>query len=307
MFVGYYPPKRNRKKSKIENPRIACIMPVYVGSSARTHYIYIGEDENKEWNYLEDKLESIKFSLECHKKFKTNLAYDIILINNGTENQDAINFYISTGLKVLSRENKGFSFGAFKYAWENLKDYDYYLFIEADHCPSKDYWLEELVSEFEKEGVGAVGNVLETRGITKKAPFEIYTTDNQEMIKFFLKKLGRKDWMCNLDGAYTFTSKEVLNEAEKFGGMKVFTDDIEPAYMGVTNELAFQQSILRAGYSISAFGHQRFSDSDRIYFFGIRSGDLIRPFDKDKLAPIVNGNTRHNCQQMKQYFHEIFQ
>lgn len=310
MFYGFYPKAENKTlpKEKIENPKIAVIMPVYVGSQARTHYTSLNEDLTVSKGWEENKLESIKFSLSCYERFHTGLNYEIILIDNGTQNQEAIEFYKATKLQMKRRPNKGFSFGAWKYAWENFKDFDYYLFTEADYAPCKDFWLEEILDEFLAEGVGAVGNVLESRGIGKceDAPTPIITKKPKEPIKYYLEKAGREKWMYNFDGCYTFTSKKILEQMDKNGGLLVYGctggKTVAQQQMASTNEVCFQQPILNLGYKIAAFGHPNFWESDRIYFYGMRSGDLTREFNTKKLAPIVNGNTRNTCKQMKNYF-----
>ncbi|MCK9370780.1 rhamnan synthesis F family protein [Candidatus Dojkabacteria bacterium] len=309
MFQGYYSVS-NKKKIKKRNPKIAVVMCVYVGDKSRTDYPII--DENEDWangkRLKENKLDSIKFSLKCHGYFKNKLNYDLILVDNTTTNDEAKEFYKSTGLKVYERENEGFSFGAYKWFWENHKEYDYYLFQECDYAPCKDNWLDEIYEEFMADNnVGAVGNVLEFRfleGVKNEFSRERYY-QSQGLVQEYLEILGNhRGWMCNLDGCYTFTSKEVLKDVDKNGGLKVFTEkEISGiGMMSTTNELTFAQPILESGYKISAFGSPYFEDSDRIYFYGSRIGNLKRNFDEHKLAPIVNGNVRNTCLQMKNYF-----
>jgi hypothetical protein len=183
------------------------------------------------------------------------------------------------------------------------------LFTEADYVPCKNGWLKEIYDEFHKKKIGAVGNVLETRGLTTDAPIEIMTIAPESFIAYYLNKAGRKDWMCNFDGCYTFTSREVLEQVDKNGGLLVYGctggRSIEQQQMASTNEVCFQQPILNLGYNISAFGHPDFSRCDRIYFYGIRSGNLFREFKPEKLVPIINGNTRNSCDQIKDYFNSL--
>lgn len=318
MYIGYYPDPINKiqiQKKSLKQERVLVVIPVYVGPQARSVYQNFDEDMQRQNNWIDDKLESIKFTLKCHEFFKTAVPYDIVLVNNGTEDEDAIAYYSTTGYRVYNRENEGFSFGAWKWYWENFGRndiYSHYLFQEADYSPCKDYWLEEIIDEFYKDDqIGAIGNVLETRGIeTADAPFEIYTTDNENLINTFLKDIHtHRNWMCNLDGCYTFTSKDILKEVDKYGGLRVLPctggNTSERQYSASTNELLFQQPILELGYKIAGFGHQEFSRSDRIYFFGIRNGNLVRDFDSKKLVPIVSGNTRISCHQMGEYFKQL--
>lgn len=307
MQIGYYPDPVNKtytKKTKITKPKVACVMPVYVGSQARTEYRSLNEEELSQELWIEDKLASIRFTIECYKKFKTDVDYELILVDNGTEDKNAIKYYNSTGLEVVRRKNEGFSFGAFKHFWENYpRKFDYYLFHEADYCPCKDNWLEEIIAEFEKEDIGAVGNVLETRGFGDKFPYHIETTTPENGIERFLTGIGTKrNYMCNFDGCYTFTSREVLEKIEMMVNPCTGGKSLEQMTAATLNEVSFQQPILEAGYKIAAFGHPDFTKSDRIYFYGQRCGDLTRKFDKDKLVPIVNGNTRNTCKQMGEYF-----
>ncbi len=318
MFVGYYPnpvnpikiPKKNNKTEKV-----LVVIPVYVGPQARSVYQNFDEDMQRQNNWTDNKLESIKFTLKCHQFFKTAVPYDIVIVNNGTEDADALEYYEQCGYKVYNRENEGFSFGAWKWYWDNVgrKDnYSHYLFQEADYSPCKNFWLEEIIDEFYKDDeIGAIGNVLETRGYKENdSPIEIYTTEPEGVIQDFLDRIGTKRrWMCNLDGCYTFTSKEVLRFVDDFGGLRVFPcsggNTADQKLSASTNEILFQQPILELGYKIAGFGHQDFGRSERIYFFGVRNGDLKRDFDKDKLVPIVSGNTRISCDQMGKYFKNL--
>jgi cellulose synthase/poly-beta-1,6-N-acetylglucosamine synthase-like glycosyltransferase len=228
MEIGYYNDPITKVKPVKKKPgTIAVVIAVYLGDMARTEYsANLNEKLENQGKWKEDKFASIKFTLDCHKRFKAGLKYDIILVDNGSTVKEATDYYKATGHKVLTRENEGFSFGAWKYAWETLKDkYDYYLFQEADYAPTKDNWLKEIMDEFLKDDkVGAIGNVLETRGIEPTgAPYEIMTKIPEEIIQIYLSKcLKKRRYMCNFDGCYTFTSSKILKQVDKNGGLKVF-------------------------------------------------------------------------------------
>jgi len=110
-----------------------------------------------------------------------------------------------------------------------------------------------------------------------------------------------RNYIYSIDGAWYFTSSGILKQADKYKLRKILDGSIDTSTL---NEILFAQPMLELGYKIGSFGNRDFHKTERIHWYGSRKGSLIRPFDKDKLVPIVDGITRLTCPQMKQYFNE---
>ena len=250
------------------------------------HYL---EDTPRQPTIFEDsKLENFKFVMECYKKYNAGIEYTLILVDNETTDPRALEYMKSLGLPIYHRENNGFSFGGYKFAWEMFGErFDYYLFHEQDHTPCKDGWLKELLDIYQAdEEIGALGNVVEYREKDET---------KQALKDQFARIAPKRDFMYNLDGAFCFTSASVLKES----GLKIIDGKINESTF---NEILFVQPILEAGYKIASVGCRDFHKTSTIHFYGMRKGDLVRPFEPEKLAPIVESTTRFNCKQMKEYF-----
>ena len=113
----YTDPKYGIKvKSKIVNV-IATYVPLgqtvgYAVSSMQKKHTRVYYDENK--------LESIKFNLACHKHYSAGVDYEIVIVDNGSldkKTQKYLELLEKEGIKVIRRENIGFSFASFKHAW----------------------------------------------------------------------------------------------------------------------------------------------------------------------------------------------
>lgn len=276
--------------------KIAVVTTLCVVENMRKEYQVINEELRFQETYNDNKLDNIKFMIKSHEHFDPGMDYDLILIDNSTTNKEALEYYDTLKYPRYVRENNGFSFGGYKYAWEKFMDkYDYYLFHEQDCCPAKHGWLKEIYNKYNSDdGYGAIGNVVEYRHIDDGKK-------NGEVIKQFNELKPRKDYIENLDGTFTFTSLDVLKCLESKGGIKIIDGKIETSTL---NELLFTMQIEEIGYKLGSFGNRDFTKTDTIHWYGIRKGNLTRPFDKNKLAPIVEGTVRHTCKQMKQYYNE---
>lgn len=264
MIDGYYTnPKHNQVK-----PKVACVIPVYVCKKDYGHY-------------REDKLETITMNLAAHKHYKAGIDYDIILVNHGKP----INF---PEYKILERPNFGYSFGAYKQAWETYKkEYDFYLFNEDDIAPSKDGWLAEILLKFMSDkNIGAVGNFVEGRSADESGSDKAWS-----LINF------NRDMMYNFDGAFTFTSSRILEQVEEIGGLPVFPCMPETKLPATVNEMVFQQPILELGYKILSF-----ADGEHFVVHGseVFTGDVMH--NTGPLCPLINLNGRRKIEAIRKNY-----
>ena len=277
----YKDPKYNtRSKAKIVNVIVTYVPFEMTESCPARSNIHI---DDAEW-YNENKLDTIKFNLECHKHYNAGVDYDIVIIDNGSPN-DATQGYLKylekeENIRVFHRENIGFSFAGFKYAWELLKDeYDYFLFNEQDGVPSKDGWLLEILQKFHSEKeIGAVGNNVEEFDLTK------IFWELQDLCPYIKKR----DYIYNLDGFMTFTSASILRKVNNIGGL--FVLPVEGDEYAERNELIFQQPILELGYKIVAM-----NDGNHVYYGGVsfldENPDLAH-IPKENITPMVLAHTK---------------
>jgi hypothetical protein len=233
----------------------------------------------------DDKLISLQMNRAAHAHFKPGLAYDLIVIDNGSvRGQD----YMES-IKAIRRENEGYSFGGWKFAWERFKnDYDYFLFTEDDMAPSKEGWLREIMDLFLSEPfVGAVGSSI-----------EVHTKGSNEYINGILDMCERNE-IYNLDGCFTFTSSEVLRKVDAIGGLRVIPTGTDHG-KGVTNELRFQQPILELGYGIKAF-----NDVSHFVIHGSEAWTNDLKYRGPIVEPILNLNARFNVPEVKEIYSHV--
>lgn len=233
--------------------------------------------------YTENKLETIRFNLACHKHYKAGMDYDIVIVDNGSEDGETKSYLRELedgGMRVFRRENRGFSFAGFKYAWDKLKDkYDYFLFNEQDGVPSKDNWLLEIMQKFHSESdVGAVGNNVESFDLERE----------YKELRTLCPYIGDRRFTYNLDGFMTFTSAKILRQVDEIGGL--FVLPVEGDHRAERNELIFQQPILELGYKIASF-----HDGNHIVYAGVQFLDEDPEYDgipKENLSPMMLAHTR---------------
>jgi hypothetical protein len=238
-------------------PKIACIIPAYIPANKTKDYGY----------FIEDKSETIRLNLAAHKHFRPGVAYDIIVINHGG--------FSSEEVRVIDKPNEGYSFGAFKQAWEEFGEYyDFYLFAEDDIAPAKDDWLQEIVLKFfSAPDIGAVGNFVEARSLRERQSELLW-----ELLSY------EREMLYNLDGAFTFTSAKILRQVEKIGGLPVFDCEPRTKIPATINECAFQQPILELGYRMVAF------DGFVVHGSEIFTNNLSSR--TGQLSPLINVNGR---------------
>lgn len=236
----------NPKYGIKHKPKIVNVIGTYVRPGQIERCAALSNRQEPRVYYDENKLETIKFNMACHKHYNAGADYEIVLVDNGSEDeatQKYLGLLEKEGIKVFKRENIGFSFAGFKYAWEKLgSDYDYFLFNEQDGVPAKKDWLLEILQKFHSEkDIGAVGNTVETQDLTQE----------YSELKQLCPYIKERDITYNLDGHMTFTSSTILRQVDKIGGLFVLSGvgdkDAE------RNELMFQQPILELGYKITSF------------------------------------------------------
>ena len=244
--------------------------------------------------YNHNRLESLKFTLDCYKHYKAGADYDLIVVDNNSPPQNAtLNLFKSLDVPVYIRENTYYSFGAYKYAWDRYgKNYDYFVFHEMDWCPSKSGWLKDLIDYWNSDNqIGMIGNLVE----------EHSQDDANETVSRIVKFLNpNRQKQYNLDSEYLFTDKVILEQMENNGGWNLFPCEPETDETPVINELGMQQPILEMGYNLACF-----NDGKHTMFYSIYNREF--PSNKwnyglDKLSPFVPEQTRMFCPEMQKYF-----
>lgn len=291
----------------IEHPaRVAVIMATFVRNGKmevvggrRRDAEYIGK-ENEHISFIENKLDLIQFTLAAHKHYDPGVEYDLIIVDNSTDDIDSVQFLseycTKNGIQFIQRPNTGFSFGAYNHAWKTFgRKYDYYLFHEQDIVPSKDGWLKEILLRFlSDKNIGAVGNMLE--GYRGRDYFENWSFFRPGLVGAYWNDPGFRQ--CNLDGAFMFTSSRILEEC----GLQVFemklTNDKEYESWDETpgiNELFWQHPILDAGYKLASFADNkhRFTNGIQYVDFGTLTGEF---------SPMIHGQTLYCNKIMREHF-----
>ncbi|HDD45193.1 MAG TPA: glycosyltransferase [Candidatus Desulfofervidus auxilii] len=280
----------------IYKPSVLCVIAVYVPKGKIAEYALRSKQGYS--RYKHDRLEALKFCLKCYECFNAGVDYDLVIIDNDSPDEEAQEFLENCGYKVFRRENRYYSYGAYKYAWDLFGDsYDYYLFHEQDWVPAKDGWLLELIErQLSNRYIGSVGNCIEQRGWTENP-----VTDGQRINNRFIEKISpHRKKQYNLDGEYFLIPSKILKQVDKKPGFLLFPcapeTNLSPAY----NELAFHQPILELGYKLKAY-----SDGRHAFFHGIcmKEPQVERPI-KD-ITPMVPEQTRFFCPMMKEYFSKM--
>lgn len=269
----YTDPKYQRVK-----PKIAVVISVYIPEQRVKNY----------GHFKEDKLETLELNLSAHAHFKAGVDYDLILVNHGGAERYLEHLQKIKPFIVTDEPNFGFSFGAWKQAWQAFGDeYDFYLFTEDDIAPSKDGWLAEIVMRFlSDKKIGAVGNFVELRSMH----------ENQSNIAWELLNYKR-EMMYNFDGAFTFTSSKILKQVEEIGGLPVFDCAPNTDLPGTINEMVFQQPILELGYTIDSF-----ADDEHFLVHGSEIVTNHLMHKTGPFAPLLNLNGRHAVPEIAELY-----
>ena len=236
-------------------PKIAVITCAYIPIGKIEYRTGIRSVQNPDHHlrYDEDKYETLKCMLACHKHYTPGIDYDLFVVNNSSPDKsiDDIEQYCKENdISFESRENRGFSFGAFKWAFEKYSDqYDYFLFHEQDFAPVKDGWLKEMLDFFNsEENIGAIGNCVEgPRGDARPEAHGTYSLYPE-----------LKGSFSNLD-QLAFIKTDILKKCiDKYGWRLIdWIPEVENSSPATINELSFMIPITLSGYRIKGFLNQK--------------------------------------------------
>ena len=120
---------------------------------------WFGERRAQTAEYKEDKLFYIKTQLEKFKHLNTDIEELIFVINNTGETEyvkicdqacKLIRSFKKIKTRIILRENKDFSYGAWDHALQlTANDFDYSFLIEDDYVPVVDYFEKKFISFFD--------------------------------------------------------------------------------------------------------------------------------------------------------------
>lgn len=302
MKEGFYTHPTN---NKIKRGRVAVVVTTFIHESQNEMVCMRRRSNENTLAYQENKLELLKFSIARYQHYNPGVDFDLVIVDNSSPNEEAQKYLKKLSderVKVLSRENTGFSFAAAEYAYKTfLDEYDYYFFCEQDAAASKDYWLRDLINVFLSDrNIGAVGNVVED--YRYKEFFDSHPEYNLKMLGEYSESKNFRQ--CNLDGMAFLTSSSVLKKLYENGGFNIQymspkntydTWDVNP----VNNELFWMHNLLNMGYEL--VGH---NDGNHIYAHGITHADFgeMDQLPLEKLSPIMHGQTLYSNKRMREYF-----
>ena len=317
----YNDPQRSIKipsRTKITNPKTLVVLCSYIPVDFKAGYNTRNYVDHEYQHYFHNRIESLRFTLACYKHYDAGLPYDLCIVDNSSPfklNQssdmvrtlyDALGgLQISHDIKMLSRKNTFFSFGAYRYAWERYwGDYDYFVFHELDWSPCHNGWLQQLVDMWEQNPkVGMIGNLIEQRGWS-----DDLSSCGAQITNAFIEKINpaRKKHF-NLDSEYLFTDRTVLLNMEANGGWLLFPCSPEVELSPAYNELALQQPLLEMGYELLCF-----NDSKHTMMYAIYNQGFPDKWNNgfENLTPFLPEQSRLFCTEVRDYFdfydHEKF-
>ncbi len=292
-------------KTKVEmlpralNPeaKTLCVMNTFIPKTTWADYSTRYYSDDRIQFYRHDRYECLKFTLAAHDHYDPGMHCDLILVDNSSPHEEAVDHMICSDVPFFQRENTYLSFGAYRYAYEKFgEDYDYFVFHEMDWAPAQHNWLRKLVEYWiSDDQIGMIGNLIEMRG--SSYPPE---TDGQITNNDFMEKCAphRKE-MWNLDSEYLFTSAVVLEQMLEHGGWLMFPCAPQTGLSPAFNELAFQQPLLEMGYSIACY-----NDGKHTMFYATYNNSFGPKWDKglENLTPFVPEQTRFFVPEMAEHF-----
>ncbi len=316
--IDEMPPMREARykdtKYKVDMPRrvlspkspikITVVVCTYFPVGHTVEYNTRSYEDHEYKRYSHNRLECFKFLLACFNYYDAGLPFELVIVDNSSPDpeanmfMDSNNILVSTGhdIRVVKRPNTLYSFGAYRWAYENIKDSQFYVFMEMDWVPCKHGWLLDLVEAWHSDPeIGMIGNLIEARGYSDPT-----TNDNQKVNNAFIDKINpNRRIQMNLDSEYLFTSRYVLDQMMEHDGWLIFPcvpeTDLSPAF----NELAFQQPILEMGYKLLCY-----DDSKHTMMYGIYNQHIAPRWKHgwENLAPFLPEQSRLFCPEAREYF-----
>ena len=251
-------------------------------------------------SYDEDKFETLKFTLACYKHYNPGVDCDYFVIDNSSPDKsikEIEDICKRDGFNFEKRENVGFSFGAFRYAFEKYKDkYEYFLFHEQDFSPSKDGWLKEHVDFYNSEdNIGAVGNNVEgprsRNNVEAEGTFKLYPEIQDSFVSLDQMAFIKTDtWQKCIDKwGWRLIDWTPEGEANNIIGSATI------------NELSFVMPAFLSGYKIKGFMNERkYVGTNGICLMDERPWEI--GLSDDKIQPMVLNHVRKFHPRFKRLF-----
>jgi hypothetical protein len=179
--------------------------------------------------YEKDDLYKSNFQYFLENGILDNVDYYIVINGNYT-----INISKRNNFTILTRENKGYDFGAYSYVIKRIKqNYDYYIFLNATvkgpYLDNKNSWLEIFLSLF-NTNVKLVGSSIcyTTTNINNKLKDIIVGRDNIYFVQtpFFIIK---NDFLMYLNNNDFFNEDELNNVTDL--EYVIFNKEIKLSYL----------------------------------------------------------------------------
>lgn len=177
-------------------------------------------------------LSFLKKIIETEKNIKSNVKYDLIIINHdngydeGNKYIEDINNTAHNNGKIIAITipNLGLSFDGYNFAYNKFRqDYKNWIFSEDDHIIFSDNYYDLFLEEYEK-------NIKENIGFLAFAPIS----------SFHIVHSG---------GGFGLTKREILDQIiNKFGSLACLSAGYDIRY----SEIMFTNQIIQLGYNLIA-------------------------------------------------------
>jgi hypothetical protein len=199
-------------------------------------------------------------------EYAAGTNYDLFLSANGLEYSPPAEV-MSLFKKIFVRENTGWNLGAWNYAWQQLPDYDRFLFLQDDCVVRKHRWLSSFIACFDKtRKCGLVGEKLQSHWgklwETMCNPTPINRKDRDPVkraawvafVRDMMAQWGIPEGSTGLHitTVVQFTSRAILEEV---GGYNIGLTKEQ----AIAAEVGFSRKIEAKGYKLVQIGLRRHS------------------------------------------------